>query len=370
MAKRFFTDSSLSTLVSETKAYVDSAVSNKAESDHTHPEATSTASGLMSSTDKAKLDTVQSKATFSIPIVHMTSTDGVAYTATIDGVEELTAGMVFMFVPDKTSASVTPTLNVNGFGDMIIRRKLSMGTATGSPSGLTTQFYKGRGTLLMFDNAVGSNTYWYALDFTKPCANDLYGSLPVQLGGTFVNSDTTDEDIANALEGLGVYSKADHELVQIYDSGEITEAVNAISGIDISGYKNIKIAVQNVNDGTNTTAANAGIIFTAENGTTYQFNVFNNLFNTTSGRISGGLTHFNVRNGWLTCEYSLYNYNISNGVFTETEGGTAAKFSAFSGGGIAKCTNELSTLTVTSYNQDTSCFFGVGSRVIVWGCKV
>lgn len=166
------------------------------------------------------------------------------------------------------------------------------------------------------------------------------------------------------------YTKADHDWVQIYDSGEITEAVNAVTGINISGYKNIKIVVQNVNDGTNTTTSNAGIIFTAKNGTTYQFNVFNSLFNTTSGRTSGGLAHFNVRDGWLTCEYSLYNYNLSNRAFTDTEGGTAAKFSAFSGGGIAKCTNELSTLTITSYNQDASCFFGVGSRVIVWGCKV
>lgn len=357
--------------VTELQTALDTLTENKSDSTHTHTDATTSTSGMMSAADKVKLDGVEEGATNGIQRINMTSEDGVAFTATIDGVEELTAGMTFLFIPDRTTSSTTLTLNVNNLGDVAIRRKLSSGTATLTLPVVTTQLYQNRPTLLMYDTAMPNGTpYWIPLEFTKPVSSDLYGKVPVQNGGWYSNANTTTEDLTEAREAFGVYSKEDHELVQIYDSGEITEAVNAISGIDISGYKNIKIAVQNVNDGTNTTTANAGIIFTSQSGTTYQFNVFNSLFNATSGRIAGGMAHFNVRSGWLTCEYSLYNYNISNGVFTDTEGGTAAKFSAFSGGGIAKCTSDLSTVTVTSYNQDTSCFFGVGSRVVVWGCKI
>lgn len=148
------------------------------------PTATQIKDGLMPATDKKKLDGVEEKATFSIPIVPMTSTDGVTYTANIEGIEELKPGMTFLFVPDKTTTSIAPTLNVNGLGACNIRRKLSMGTATGAQGGLTTMFYANRPTLLMYDNAVGSNKFWFALDFTKPCATDLYGYVKPEHGGT------------------------------------------------------------------------------------------------------------------------------------------------------------------------------------------
>lgn len=48
MAKKFFTDESLSTLVNETKSYVNSAVSTKAESSHTH-DSSDIVSGTLSS---------------------------------------------------------------------------------------------------------------------------------------------------------------------------------------------------------------------------------------------------------------------------------------------------------------------------------
>lgn len=333
MARKFFTDESLSTLVSETKAYADSAI-----------------------------------ATHSIPVVPMTSADGVAYTATISGIEELTAGMTFMFVPDKTSTATTITLNVNGFGDMIVRRKLSMGTATGSQNGLTTQFYKGRGTLLMFDNAVANNQFWFALDFTKPCASDLYGNVPVQQGGTYVNSETTDEDIAEALEGLGVYSKADQTLSLIYDSGAITEKINAFSNIDVDGYKNLLIAVSCVNDGTNISKSGSAIFKAAQTGRTYQFPVWTNMFSTSTDVVSAGMARFNIMDGYLLCPYASRNIRTSN-FFSDTEGGTADNLTS-TGSGIMKCTGNITDLTITSLNQDSSCFFGVGSRVMVWGSVI
>ena len=356
--------------VTDLQVELDTLTENKSDKTHTHADATTTASGMMSSDDKVKLDSIEERATNGIQRVNMTSEDGIAYTATIDGLEELTTGMTFLFIPDKTSAATTCTLNVNGFGDMIIRRKLSMGMATGSQNGISTQFYKGRATLLMFDDAVGTNKFWYALDFTKPCANDLYGSVPVQLGGTYVNSNTTEDDIATARENLCVYSKAEQEMTLIYDSGEITEAVNSISGINISGYNNIHILAQNVNDGTNTTSGMSGIAFTATNGTVYLFPAWSGFFHANSGKNTCGMAHFKLMNGWLAMEHGACSAAQAKDVFDETEGGSALKCSVHGGGAFMRCTNELSTMALTSSTQSESLYLGVGSRVMVWGCKV
>ena len=45
------------------------------------------------------------------------SSDGVAYTSTVPGISELSAGASFIMIPDKTSASKEPTLDVNGLGE-------------------------------------------------------------------------------------------------------------------------------------------------------------------------------------------------------------------------------------------------------------
>lgn len=300
----------------------------------------------------------------------MSSTDGATWTATIDGIGALTAGMMYLFIPDRTTSTTTPTLNVNGFGDVAIRRKLGAGTATLSALGLTSGFFANRPVLLMYDTATYNGTpYWIAMEFTKPVGSDLYGKVPVQNGGWYSNSNTTDEDLVEAREAFGVYSKEEQEMVLIYDSGEITEAVNSIAGIDISGYKNIQIAVQNTNDGTNTSSAAGAVVFTAKNGTTYIFHTWQNLFYTTNGNTTSGIAHFKLLNGWLMLEHVATSANQVKKIFTETEGGSAFKCSMFNGGALIRCTNELSTLAVTSQNQSASNFFGVGSRVMVWGCK-
>lgn len=59
------------------------------------------------------------------------SSDGVAYTATVDNITSLTTGVRFLMVPNKLSTSTTPTLNVNGLGAKGIRMKSTSGTGTG-----------------------------------------------------------------------------------------------------------------------------------------------------------------------------------------------------------------------------------------------
>ena len=56
MAKKVFTSESFTTLLSTIKTYVDNIAATKASSGHTHSVATTSANGLMSASDKSKLD--------------------------------------------------------------------------------------------------------------------------------------------------------------------------------------------------------------------------------------------------------------------------------------------------------------------------
>lgn len=213
MAKKVFTDESLSAFAGEIKSYTDNAVSTKANLSHGHNDVTNSASGFMSPSYKTKLDNVEERATYSIPIVQMTSADGVSYTATIEGVTELTPGMTFMFLPSVTTTTTSPTLNVNGLGAFTIRRKLSIGTGSGAQGVLTTFLYKNRPTILTYDNSVGSSKFWYALDFTKPAATDLYGTTGVPNGGTGLNTITS----GSFLVGNGTGSMIEKTPAEVLD---------------------------------------------------------------------------------------------------------------------------------------------------------
>ena len=354
--------------VNELQVALDTLTENKSDKTHTHADVTTTASGMMSSGDKVKLDAIEEGATNGIRRVNMSSDDGAVWTATIDGVEELTAGMTFLFIPNRTSSSTSLTLNVNSFGAVAVRRKLSSGTATLSNPTITTQFFANRPVLLMYDTAMPNGTpYWIALEFTKPSASDIYGYVPVQNGGWYVNSNTTDDDLVEARDNLSVYSKEDHDWIQIYDSGETTEQINAFANINISGYRKLMFAIKCVNDTTNASTTKYGsAIFKATNGTTYQFPVFNSMF-FGSATTTANLGYFEIIDGWIVCPQVVRSIKYAD-FLTSTEGGTCTNLNNM-GGGLMKCTNTLSTVTISSLDQDADFFFGVGSRVIVWGCN-
>lgn len=135
-----------------------------------------------------------------IPLVTASSLDGVSYTGTASGVTSLFNGLTVIFVPNKTSSNKTPTFNLNGLGAKSIRRKISSGTGTTVSGSLTTLLYVNRPTILTYDG-----TYWIAMEFTQPGAQDLYGVVPIANGGT--GADTVDEARAN-LGAAKVITKA------------------------------------------------------------------------------------------------------------------------------------------------------------------
>lgn len=163
-----------------------------------------------------------------------------------------------------------------------------------------------------------------------------------------------------------VTTEADHEWTLIYDSGEIPAIANSISGIDISGYTNFEVLVRCYNDGDSHTTRTGSAIFTAQNGKSYQFPVWTNMF-TKSISTASVMAQFKLVDGWLVCPYaSKLTGDID--IFDTTEGGTAGNLTP-TGSGMMKCTSSLSTLTISNLDQNSDYYFGMGSRVMVWGWK-
>ena len=125
-----------------------------------------------------------------------TEGDGAAYTATVEGITELVAGIHFMMIPHTTSTNVLPSLNVNGLGAKRIRRRVSNSTITTVASVTANWLYANKPVQMTYDG-----TYWIA-DVTRPNAADLYGTVDIASGGTGA---TTAEA---ARENLGAARKA------------------------------------------------------------------------------------------------------------------------------------------------------------------
>jgi hypothetical protein len=105
--------------------------------------------------------------------VTATSDDGIAYTATISGIETLTVGANFIMIPGTVSKSTTPTLNVNGLGAKPVRRRLSS-LPTSLQSGYNASWLTANKPFRMFYDG----TAWIVEDQTKPAAADLSGTVP------------------------------------------------------------------------------------------------------------------------------------------------------------------------------------------------
>lgn len=120
--------------------------------------------------------TMQAGAT--IPIVTTAGT-GSAFTATIDGVTELTVGMLITIIPHRASSSSTPTLNINGLGAKEIRRRYSYTNSSATTGYTSSWLSSGDPQLLQYDG-----TYWIAVGANKPYTSDLSSSVSVSKGGT------------------------------------------------------------------------------------------------------------------------------------------------------------------------------------------
>mgnify|MGYP003300872826 CR=1 FL=1 len=168
-------------------------------------------------------------------------------------------------------------------------------------------------------------------------------------------------------EGSLLVKESDLNWSLIYDSGEISAIANSISNINVSGYKKFRVAVRCYNDGDSYGNRNGSAIFKAENGKTYQFPVWSNMFSKSISAVHA-MAQFEVVDEWLVCPCASSITSDSVDIFDATEGGTAGNLVP-TGSGILKCTSPLSTLTISNLDQNSRYYFGAYSRVMVWGCK-
>lgn len=128
-----------------------------------------------------------------------TAGTGAAYTATVKAIDTLTAGVGFIMIPHIASTTTAPTLNVNSLGAKNIRLRLS--SAAKSTIALPNADFIASGYPI---KVIYDGSQWIIDDIAQPDVNGLYGTVPVNKGGTGA---TTVAGARNAL-GLGNTSGA------------------------------------------------------------------------------------------------------------------------------------------------------------------
>lgn len=149
-------------------------------------EAKSAAAAAQRTADSAAtMDEVNAAiaASAGIPIAIAESSDGVNYTATVSGIDTLSAGQLIVFLPSTTSAATLTYLNINGIGNRRIHRGLSSMPSDGVLGPSNDWLKANKPQLLMY---VGVE--WVVVGHDKPVASDLHGTVPVNNGGTGVTS--------------------------------------------------------------------------------------------------------------------------------------------------------------------------------------
>lgn len=126
------------------------------------------------------------------PVVTTAGT-GAAFTATVSGIDSLTAGVSFLMVPHTASTSKTATLNVNGLGAKSLKRHTSNVSSTLANGYADSWLSAGTPVEVIYNG-----TYWIVQGMTQTNPYDLSTAVPITKGGTGATT------AAQALQNLGI----------------------------------------------------------------------------------------------------------------------------------------------------------------------
>ena len=172
----------------------------------------------------------------------------------------------------------------------------------------------------------------------------------------------------NGSDVSGQLAELFNEWTQVYDSGVTNYDINAFANINISGYKRLMVAIRCANTTSTAGGISGAIVFEDGNGKDYSFtNILPNLIRNVS-EVSGGLAIFRIVDGFIICENAMRALSASN-MLSDTNGLGADNLTP-SGGGVVKCSNPISTMMISNATLSSDYYYGSGSRVIVWGCRV
>ena len=123
------------------------------------------------------------------------------YTATNSNITELYNGLEITIIPNESNETLSPRLKINDFEDNAIRLALSFNCA--ATNALKSKFFQaGRPITLKYHSelnlGIQGQGAWIFADRLKVSAQDLYGSVPVESGGTGASTEE------NARKNLGV----------------------------------------------------------------------------------------------------------------------------------------------------------------------
>lgn len=217
------------------------------------------------------------------------------------------------------------------------------------------------GTLFLTINKVDESCQYLIINATLHSE----GEMPTQYVCSRTNGEWTSWDLAGNTK-LDQHV-ADSNWKIIYDSGAINSKVNSFMGIDITGYKKLKIAVKCVNT---TSSAGTSAVEVAFMGEGYMYYYFSNLFPsliTNSTSTSSAMAEFTMSDGFVFCD-NVMKSATANNMFSSGEGLGVWNMTSL-GGGIMTCNSPFYFMDVSAANDSMSHYFGAGSRLIVWGCK-
>lgn len=218
----------------------------------------------ITSTDNVEgLDELIDEAKVLGTAVAATSTDGVAYVATVPGITALTAGLSFVMIPNTISTSRSTTLNVNNLGAKSLRIRVSGYTATTTSPMTTNWLSNNKPVRVTYDGM------WWVAEVVIPSAQQLYGNVQAEdVDYSNTSSGLTATQVQAAIDELAVGALRTQVLTTAEYNAVTDKDENTLYILsDDTSEEDVEAHIQNKSNPHEVTAEQVGAIPTTDKGT-------------------------------------------------------------------------------------------------------